>query len=112
MSTPLNLMFTQRPDGDLVIGDTHAYATTPDPFGSDELDRHVLAETARLLGAGPLAVRERWRGVYASAPEPFLVNQSIKLFRFGEMITHLAVAMVLVVAVDRLSAHVRRRIGA
>ncbi|MGW3347309.1 TIGR03364 family FAD-dependent oxidoreductase [Nonomuraea rubra] len=69
----LNLMFTQRPDGDLTIGDTHAYAVTPEPFGADELDRHVLAETARLLGAERLAVRERWRGVYASAPDPFLI---------------------------------------
>ncbi|MEV0612171.1 TIGR03364 family FAD-dependent oxidoreductase [Nonomuraea sp. NPDC050404] len=69
----LNLMFTQRPDGDLTIGDTHAYGGTFDPFRDDTLDRHVLAETARLLGADRLVVRERWRGVYASAPEPFLI---------------------------------------
>lgn len=69
----LNLMFTQRPDGDLIIGDTHAYGGTFDPFKDDDLDRHVLDETARLLGAGRLTVRERWRGVYASAPGPFLV---------------------------------------
>ncbi|WP_214413599.1 phosphonate ABC transporter, permease protein PhnE [Sphaerisporangium fuscum] len=42
----------------------------------------------------------------------FLVNQSIKLFRFDEMTTHLILVMVLVVAVDQLSALVRRRIGA
>ncbi|SPL90728.1 putative secreted oxidoreductase [[Actinomadura] parvosata subsp. kistnae] len=69
----LNLMLTQRPDGDLIVGDTHAYAVTPEPFGADELDRHILDEAARLLGSGPLAVRERWRGVYASAPDPFLI---------------------------------------
>ncbi|GIH23943.1 oxidoreductase [Acrocarpospora phusangensis] len=68
----MNLMFTQRPDGDLTIGDTHAYATTVDPFNADALDRHVLAETARLLGVPRLDVRERWRGVYASAERPFL----------------------------------------
>ncbi|GII03845.1 oxidoreductase [Planobispora takensis] len=69
----LNLMFTQRPDGDLTVGDTHAYATTLDPFNAEILDRYVLAETARLLGAERLEVRERWRGVYASAAEPYLV---------------------------------------
>ncbi|MGW0482672.1 TIGR03364 family FAD-dependent oxidoreductase [Nonomuraea sp. NPDC003214] len=69
----LNLMFTQRPDGDLIVGDTHAYGDTFDPFQADELDRHVLAETGRLLGADRLTVRERWRGVYSSAPEPFLI---------------------------------------
>ncbi|NAS20917.1 TIGR03364 family FAD-dependent oxidoreductase [Herbidospora sp. NEAU-GS84] len=68
----LNLMFTQRPGGDLVIGDTHRYATTLDPFNAEELDRHVLRETARLLGVARLEVRERWRGVYASAGRPFL----------------------------------------
>ncbi|MGR6916762.1 TIGR03364 family FAD-dependent oxidoreductase [[Actinomadura] parvosata] len=69
----LNLMLTQRPDGDLIVGDTHAYAVTPEPFGADELDRRILDEAARLLGSGPLVVRERWRGVYASAPDPFLI---------------------------------------
>ncbi|GAA2751189.1 TIGR03364 family FAD-dependent oxidoreductase [Kitasatospora cinereorecta] len=69
----LNLMYTQRPDGTLTIGDTHAYDTTHDPFDDEELDRAVLAETAKLLGAGELTVRERWRGVYAAGREPFLV---------------------------------------
>ncbi len=69
----LNLMLTQLPDGDLTIGDTHAYGRTLGPFADEELDRHVLTETAALLGAERLTVRERWRGVYASAPAPFLV---------------------------------------
>ncbi|GAB2836784.1 TIGR03364 family FAD-dependent oxidoreductase [Actinocorallia aurea] len=69
----VNLMLTQLPDGDLTIGDTHAYATDVDPYRAEELDEIVLAETARLLGAPSLPVRERWRGVYASAPSPFLI---------------------------------------
>jgi FAD dependent oxidoreductase TIGR03364 len=68
----LNLMFTQRPDGTLTIGDTHGYATTLAPFEDEELDAAVLRETAGLLGVERLTVRERWRGVYASAPESFL----------------------------------------
>ncbi|WP_106397604.1 TIGR03364 family FAD-dependent oxidoreductase [Actinocorallia populi] len=69
----LNLMFTQLPGGDLTIGDTHAYAPAVEPYRAEELDELVLAETARLLGVPELHVRERWRGVYASAPDPFLV---------------------------------------
>ncbi|MGH3714219.1 MAG: phosphonate ABC transporter, permease protein PhnE [Micromonosporaceae bacterium] len=42
----------------------------------------------------------------------FLINQSIKLFRFDEMATHILVVLVLVIAVDQLSALVRRRIEA
>ncbi|MER5863294.1 phosphonate ABC transporter, permease protein PhnE [Kitasatospora sp. NPDC002040] len=41
----------------------------------------------------------------------FLINQSIKLFRFDEMLTHILVVLVLIVAVDRLSATVRRRLA-
>jgi FAD dependent oxidoreductase TIGR03364 len=69
----LNLMYTQRPDGTLTIGDTHTYSKTIDPFVANDLDEHVLAETANLLGVPSLTVRERWQGVYASAPDPFLV---------------------------------------
>ncbi|MCE7007151.1 TIGR03364 family FAD-dependent oxidoreductase [Kibdelosporangium philippinense] len=69
----LNLMYTQRPDGSLTIGDTHAYHKTLDPFEDNELDRTVLSETAHFLGVPSLTVLEHWRGVYASAPQPYLV---------------------------------------
>jgi len=71
----LNLMFTQLPDGDLTIGDTHHYATTVDPYRGEDLDDRVLAASASLLGVAELTVRERWRGVYAAAPDPFLVAE-------------------------------------
>ncbi|WP_306325690.1 PhnE/PtxC family ABC transporter permease, partial [Streptomyces venezuelae] len=41
----------------------------------------------------------------------FLINQSIKLFRFDEMLTHILVVLVLIIAVDQLSAAVRRRLA-
>ncbi|MBW0135318.1 phosphonate ABC transporter, permease protein PhnE [Pseudonocardia abyssalis] len=41
----------------------------------------------------------------------FLINQSIQLFQFDEMLTHILVVLVLIVAVDQLSALVRRRLG-
>lgn len=40
----------------------------------------------------------------------FLINESIKLFRFDEMLTHIIVVLALVVVVDNLSALVRKRI--
>jgi FAD dependent oxidoreductase TIGR03364 len=69
----INLMLTQLPDGDLTIGDTHAYADTHPPFAPEALDDLVLREAARLLGADRPAVRERWRGTYADAPGDVLV---------------------------------------
>jgi hypothetical protein len=68
----VNLMFTQRPDGDIVLGDTHHYAPTHEPFDDEALAELLLREGARLLGVPELRVRKRWRGVYASAPTEFL----------------------------------------
>ncbi|MEO3785150.1 TIGR03364 family FAD-dependent oxidoreductase [Actinocorallia sp. B10E7] len=68
----VNLMFTQRPDGDIVLGDTHHYAPTHEPFGDEALAELVLREGSRLLGVPGLRVRKRWHGVYASAPADFL----------------------------------------
>jgi len=75
LEADLNLMFTQWPDGLLTIGDTHARAVTHPPFHDEALDSLLLAEIARLLGVPSLAVRERWRGVYATGPEEFLVHR-------------------------------------
>lgn len=42
----------------------------------------------------------------------FLINQSIQLFRFDQMVTHILIVLVLVVVVDQASAYVRKRIAA
>jgi FAD dependent oxidoreductase TIGR03364 len=75
LAAVVNHMITQRPDGDLVVGDTHTYARTPhpfDPLGSERLDDLLLTETRILLGRDDLEVVHRWRGVYASAGTDFL----------------------------------------
>jgi D-hydroxyproline dehydrogenase subunit beta len=71
-----NVMFTQRPNGTLIIGDSHRYATTPGPFQAEATSEILLAEVERMLGVGRLRVRERWQGVYASSPrQPFLTEE-------------------------------------
>ena len=65
----VNLLVTQRPDGDLIVGDSHHYSGTSSPFRDEAVDRLLLDEASRLLGSGPLEVRERWTGVYAHARE-------------------------------------------
>ncbi|HEY3737749.1 MAG TPA: TIGR03364 family FAD-dependent oxidoreductase, partial [Jatrophihabitans sp.] len=71
----LNLMYTQRPDGELTVGDTHDYGADAVPFHDEERDELVLRQMSALLGVSSLRVRERWQGVYASAPEPFLIAE-------------------------------------
>lgn len=64
----LNHMLTQRPNGNLIIGDTHHRERTETPFEDERSDELVLAETARLFDVPHLTVKQRWRGVYASSP--------------------------------------------
>lgn len=68
LAAGVNLMMTQTPDGDLLIGDTHAYGDTPSPFAAEEFDCLLLDEATALLGVDRLEVRDRWLGVYVSAP--------------------------------------------
>jgi D-hydroxyproline dehydrogenase subunit beta len=71
----VNLMLTQRPDGAVVLGDTHYYDRTHEPFDDECTAELLLREGARLLGA-ELTVRRRWRGVYAASPTTdFLIAQ-------------------------------------
>ena len=70
-----NVMFTQRPNGTLIVGDSHRYATTMDPFQAEATSGILLAEIEQILGVSELRVRERWQGVYASSPQqPFLIE--------------------------------------
>lgn len=41
----------------------------------------------------------------------FLINKSIKLFQFDEMLTYILIVLVLIVAVDQISGAVRRRLA-
>jgi FAD dependent oxidoreductase TIGR03364 len=78
----VNLLVAQQPDGDLVLGDTHRYGQTADPFRDESLDQLLLTEGAHLLGVDRLDVRERWLGVYAHAPgREFLVSTPVERVR-------------------------------
>ena len=70
-----NIMFTQRPDGTLLVGDSHRYGLTQDPFLAESTTDTLLAEIRRVLGI-ELTVVERWQGIYASsARQPFLIAE-------------------------------------
>ena len=64
----VHLIAVQSADGSLVVGDSHHYGATPDPFGSAEVDALILGELGEALALGPVEVTERWVGTYASAP--------------------------------------------
>ncbi len=65
----VHLIVVQSADGSLVVGDSHHYAPTPDPFGREDVDALILDEFRAALGISPPRVLERWIGTYASAPD-------------------------------------------
>jgi FAD dependent oxidoreductase TIGR03364 len=71
----IHLIVVQSADGSLVVGDSHHYASTPDPFSHEEIDALILDEFRAALGIEPPPTIERWIGTYASAGDrPVLID--------------------------------------
>jgi len=71
----VHLIVVQSADGSLVVGDSHHYAATPDPFSHEEVDALILDEFSAALGIEPPPIVERWSGTYASAADrPVLID--------------------------------------
>ena len=64
----IHMIAVQSADGSLVVGDSHHYGKTPDPFGSEAVDALILREFGAVFSNTP-TVSARWTGTYASAPE-------------------------------------------
>ncbi|SCW92083.1 FAD dependent oxidoreductase TIGR03364 [Sphingobium faniae] len=62
----IHLIVVQSGDGSLIVGDSHHYSPTPDPFSVDAVDAEILRQYEAVLGPAP-AVVERWSGTFASA---------------------------------------------
>ncbi|MFF1879506.1 TIGR03364 family FAD-dependent oxidoreductase [Leifsonia sp. NPDC058230] len=73
LALDLNQMYTQRPDGSLIVGDTHYRGADVPPFQSEAAFDALLEQARLLFGTDRIRVRERWQGVYASAPDEFLL---------------------------------------
>ena len=96
---PVEALRTTGARGPQVVANAVVPAVTPQFIGLllYRFDVNVRASLVLgLVGAGGIG---------------FLINESIKLFRFDQMLTYILVVLVLVVAVDNLSAWVRRRIA-
>jgi hypothetical protein len=65
----VHLIVVQFADGSLVVGDSHHYADTPDPFVSRAVNDLILDELRAVLDLGDFAVTESWVGTYAWARE-------------------------------------------
>jgi len=65
----IHLIVVQNADRTLIVGDSHHYAATPDPFANERVDQLILEEFAAATGRPAPVVLERWMGTYASAAD-------------------------------------------
>ncbi|KRE65472.1 MULTISPECIES: TIGR03364 family FAD-dependent oxidoreductase [Micrococcaceae] len=71
-----NVMFTRRPDGTVLLGDSHVYGQTIAPFQDEWMTARLVREIEKVLGAS-LTVTQRWQGIYASSPLTSLLVEDI-----------------------------------
>lgn len=77
MDMVANVMCAPRPDGTLLVGDSHAYDLAHEPFLDEAISARLLAEVAGVFGLPELRVRQRWQGVYASCPDSDLLVEAV-----------------------------------
>ncbi len=70
----IHLIVAQSADGSLVVGDSHHYAATPDPFAPGDVEGLILTEFEAATGLAPPPVLARWTGTYASAEAAMFVD--------------------------------------
>ena len=69
----VHLIAVRSADGTLVVGDSHHYAATPDPFAPAAVDDLILDEYSHVFAEARPQVVERWTGTYASAPDRLML---------------------------------------
>ena len=69
----VHLIAVQSTDGSLVVGDSHHYGETVDPFAPALVDDLILDEFDAVLDLPSRTVVERWTGTYASATDRLML---------------------------------------
>jgi D-hydroxyproline dehydrogenase subunit beta len=69
----VHLIVVRGGDNSLVVGDSHHYAATPDPFAPTHVDGLILDEYAHVFAGPAPPIAERWTGTYASAKDRLML---------------------------------------
>jgi FAD dependent oxidoreductase TIGR03364 len=73
LANGVHLIAVQSADGTLVVGDSHHYGPTPDPFAPTAVDELILDELRNTVAWTEPVVSERWTGTYASAADRLML---------------------------------------
>ncbi|MGC1303644.1 MAG: TIGR03364 family FAD-dependent oxidoreductase [Caulobacteraceae bacterium] len=111
LANGVHLIVAQSADGSLIVGDSHHYAQTPDPFASAEVERLILQECAAVLGTAP-AVLERWTGTYASADFHSLVETPAEGVRLVLVTSGTGASTAFALAEEVIGDLVNQKLGA
>lgn len=77
LAAGVHLIVAQSSDGSLVVGDSHHYADTADPFAAAEVDELILGELHALFAMPRLAITQRWLGYYPVAEVRPLLSEPL-----------------------------------
>lgn len=64
----IHVLLAQNEQGELIIGDSHHYNKTIEPFDSEMINDQILKYLSSFTNLGELSITERWHGVYAKLP--------------------------------------------
>ena len=111
LANGIHLIVAQSADGSLIVGDSHHYAQTPDPFASDQVDRLILEEFRAVFGSLP-PVLERWTGTYASAAGHSIVEAPLEGVRLVVVTSGTGASTSFALAEEVIAELTDRRLGA
>lgn len=60
----IHVLVSQNALGELIIGDSHHYAKTHEPFDYDNIDQLILSYLSTFLQTEDITITERWHGIY------------------------------------------------
>jgi D-hydroxyproline dehydrogenase subunit beta len=69
----IHVLVSQNSAGELIIGDSHHYGPTLEPFDVEEVNDLILNYLASFTNLGPIEIIERWHGVYPKAQNSVLI---------------------------------------
>ena len=65
----IHVLLAQNEVGEFIIGDSHQYSKTVEPFDSEEINDTILTYLNSFANLGNIRVTERWHGVYPKIKE-------------------------------------------